>query len=118
VVRAASLLMVGPVIDHSGLILCGVATVIAAVLALAMWWRPGCSGVGLASQQKGIVTCTYTSCSIKRTKDQRVLRTTLLSLAHLPSHGLPGQNFCASNCLFSVPWPGGRTCHVGSVGLR
>ena len=62
-------------------------------------------------------TRTYTSCSTRRTKDQRVLRTTLLSLANLPSHGPPGQNFHASNWSFNIPWLGGWMCHVGVVGL-
>jgi len=54
----------------------------------------------------------YTSCSTKRTEDQRALRTTLLSLAHLPSRCPPGQNFYTSNRLFSHnaimkwSWPG------------
>ena len=55
----------------------------------------------------------YTLCSMRRTKDQRVFRTTLLSLAHLPvpSCGPPGQNFYAY-WLFSVPRPDGWTCHL------
>ena len=32
-----------------------------------------------------------------------------------PSRGPTGQNFKASNWLFSIPRPGGWTCHVGVV---
>ena len=34
-------------------------------------------------------------------------RARLLFFVHLLSSGPPGQNFYASNWLFSVPWPGG-----------
>jgi len=50
-------------------------------------------------------------------KTRGCYRTTLLSSANLPSHGPPGQNFYASNQLFSIPWLGGWMCHMGVVGL-
>ena len=69
----------------------------------------GCPGVGLLNQQKG-----YTSCyPFIHFMQQRVLRTTLLSLARLLSRGPSGQNLYASNWLFNIPWPGGLACHMG-----
>jgi len=105
-IHSANLHMVSLKEHHNGLFLCGVANGSSPGLSRVVEIRQGQDASELALQANKRDIYVFTSCSIKRTKEQRVLWTMLLSLAHLQSHGPPGQNFKASNWLFSVPWPG------------
>jgi len=70
----------------------------------------GCTGVGLASQQKDYSCIQLMQCIhfMWHEEDQALLlKTTLLSLTCLPATWHTGPKFNASNWLLSVPWPGG-----------
>ena len=95
-VHAANLLMVSLGIHHKGLIHCGIAN--GSSLNLSCVVKTRLCSIELALQANKRVTHAYISCSKRRTKGQRVLRTMLLSFTHLSS---PGQNFYASKILIS-----------------